>query len=346
VGEVHEIIFDPSAARGETSADYLFGDSILLHLRTSFDRKLLKINDFVQKWRQELGVELDDNELLSKINVRITVLSEGFEIVVGDRSPILFERQTPILEVDHVRIGGGILWNKIEASPPVESEAELLPENKSTASLPLSGHEVVVQANLLWATLLCRKELPNEAVVQIFVDHRLAGESEVGACERDGERLRIRYKEDTLVLDGMLLEAHLKDGKNMRVLGQCYVKARYVGGLDRVSETLVRGWAADLDVSGSSLSVDIFLDGAFVSTARCDRPRNDLKRLDPTIVNSGFLFKFPTPVFLPESRDVRLDVFVHDTHYALDHSPWWICRKVALKVLNPQEAASSAAAAA
>jgi hypothetical protein len=141
-------------------------------------------------------------------------------------------------------------------------------------------------------------------------------------------QLVIPLAAESLVAEGMVATLAVeKEGASCKV-GSSTIRSILYGGLDRCSEQLVRGWACNPEFPDQPLAVDIFLGDAFQGTALANRPRNDLRQLGDKFARSGFLFRFPKSVFLPESSDTFVSVRFHNTDIELDHSPWFICRRV------------------
>ncbi|WP_338664863.1 hypothetical protein VQH23_06740 [Pararoseomonas sp. SCSIO 73927] len=104
-------------------------------------------------------------------------------------------------------------------------------------------------------------------------------------------------------------------------------EGRFAGAIDRCSESLVRGWAADLDRPGSPVQVEILVDGQVQGRVSASRLRNDLTRMDPELGATGFLFRFPRPLE-PKGRDVDVVVRIAGQRVELAHSPWPVFRAV------------------
>ncbi|MCR0983676.1 hypothetical protein [Roseomonas populi] len=103
--------------------------------------------------------------------------------------------------------------------------------------------------------------------------------------------------------------------------------ARFAGAIDRCSETLVRGWVADLDRPDSPVQVEIRVDGQLQGRTLAHRRRNDLTLMRPEFGATGFLFLFPRPL-APTGRDVQVAVHVAGQPVELAHSPWLVFRAV------------------
>jgi hypothetical protein len=143
-------------------------------------------------------------------------------------------------------------------------------------------------------------------------------------------QLVIPLTPESLVAEGMVATLVMEDEGTSRSVGSGTIRSILYGGLDRCSEQLVRGWACNPEFPDQPMAVDIFLGDAFQGTALANRPRNDLRQLGDKFAQSGFLFRFPKSVFLPESSDTFVSVRFHNTDVELDHSPWFICRRVTL----------------
>jgi hypothetical protein len=139
----------------------------------------------------------------------------------------------------------------------------------------------------------------------------------------------------------MRLEIAVEEQGHLHVLATETVSSQYLGGIDRCSEGLVRGWACYKDAPKKNILVDIYLNGKFQGTALADRKRNDLKSISPQYEETGFLFKFPKSIFLPESSDTYISVKIHNTNFELANSPWYICRRVSYSELNSRGDGSS-----
>ncbi|MBP0495284.1 hypothetical protein [Roseomonas indoligenes] len=102
---------------------------------------------------------------------------------------------------------------------------------------------------------------------------------------------------------------------------------RFAGAIDRCSEALVRGWAADLDRPGSPVEVEVRVDGRLQGRTLANRMRNDLVRMRPELGGTGFLLRFPRPLE-PTGRDVNVSVHIAGQPVELAHSPWSVFRAV------------------
>ena len=98
--------------------------------------------------------------------------------------------------------------------------------------------------------------------------------------------------------------------------------------LDRCDDRIVRGWVLNWKDLSDSPTVELFVNDAHVGTAVADRFRADLKRQSLGNGDCGFLFRHPSAIDLPESRDVQIRAFVEGTDIELAHSPWWVSRAV------------------
>jgi hypothetical protein len=148
--------------------------------------------------------------------------------------------------------------------------------------------------------------------------------------ESQKTQLVIPLAPESLVAEGMVATLVMEEEGASRNVGSGTIQSTLYGGLDRCSEQLVRGWACNPEFPDQPMSVDIFLGDAFQGTALANRSRNDLRQLGDKFARSGFLFRFPKSVFLPESSDTFVSVRFHNTDIELDHSPWFICRRIAL----------------
>ncbi|MBU8536417.1 hypothetical protein [Falsiroseomonas tokyonensis] len=115
----------------------------------------------------------------------------------------------------------------------------------------------------------------------------------------------------------------------LQVLARRRIATRLAGAIDRCSESLVRGWAANLACPDLPLTVEIWLDGSPVGTAPAQRRRSDLERIGKELAGTGFLFKFPRPLQLPPGQASEVTVRVQGTNIALAHSPWVLSHRFA-----------------
>ena len=99
----------------------------------------------------------------------------------------------------------------------------------------------------------------------------------------------------------------------------------FAGAIDRCSETLVRGWAADLNRPGHPVEVEILVNGRVEGQALAHRPRNDLIRMQPELGSCGFLYRFARPL-QPHGQDVDVVARIAGRPVELAHSPWPVYR--------------------
>jgi hypothetical protein len=129
------------------------------------------------------------------------------------------------------------------------------------------------------------------------------------------------------VQEGQTLSlARERDGKP-EVLASLPVRSRVAGAIDRCNESLVRGWAANLNCPKQPLEVDIFLNGEHQGSALANRSRSDLGRMEKGLAATGFLFKFSRPLDIAAGKPLQVTARIHGTTIMLANSPWWVLRR-------------------
>ncbi|MGE7415070.1 hypothetical protein [Methylobacterium tarhaniae] len=106
----------------------------------------------------------------------------------------------------------------------------------------------------------------------------------------------------------------------------CEVKVvtAVTGGIDRCSDSLVRGWAANLNRPDVPLEVEIYVNGKYRGVTRADRSRSDLTLLGKQFTSTGFLFKFSPALDILAPGSICVTARVKKDGSNLVHSPWLI----------------------
>ncbi|KAB7783799.1 hypothetical protein F8B43_3722 [Methylorubrum populi] len=200
--------------------------------------------------------------------------------------------------------------------------------NKKATTLGLRATieraDIMHVAGRLWA------DVPLTGDLFARVDGRPAGAIPLanitGGTTANGAPFNLALRADCLVADGMSVEllAATQAG-NISLLTKT-INSDFIGGLDRCSETLVRGWACNPYLPSQPVKVAIFLNDKYQGTVLANRLRSDVQEIWPDAAQSGFIFRFPNTIFLPRAVDVSVTAKIHNTTIELDHSPWYICR--------------------
>jgi hypothetical protein len=260
-------------------------------------------------------------------------------VTVGEEPPITFDRGTDFADVQDLRYTEDVEFDQISsrqrAEPPPRRDAVFLQKAAADASL----NPKRVEVRLLHADITCFRaevaasEIRPGVALLAMVDGRECGRVAIEPIRHSEPRktqLVIPLAPESLVAEGMDAMLAMEEEGTSRNVGSGTIRSILYGGLDRCSEQLVRGWACNPEFPDQPMAVDIFLGDAFQGTTLANRPRNDLRKLGDKFAQSGFLFRFPKSVFLPESSDTFVSVRFHNTDIELDHSPWFICRRVTL----------------
>jgi hypothetical protein len=329
-----------SGNQNEPSVDYICGENILLHIKLRTNTGAVVLNDFIDRtWREEIRVEVAPEETARGVSIVVAFTERGATVTVGEKPPITFDRRTDFADVQDLRCTENVTFDQIilreRAEPPLRRDAVSRQEPVADASL----NPKKVEVRLLHADITCfRAEVaaaeirPGVALLAI-VDGRECGRiaiEPIRHAEPQKVQLVIPLAPESLVAEGMVATLAMEEDGASRNVSSGIIRSILYGGLDRCSEQLVRGWACNPEFPDQPMAVDIFLGDAFQGTALSNRPRNDLRQLGDKFAQSGFLFRFPKSVFLPESSDTFVSVRFHNTDIELDHSPWFICRRVAL----------------
>jgi hypothetical protein len=337
-----------SGNQNDPSVDYICGENILLHIKLRSATGTVVLNDFIDRtWREEVRVEVSPEETARGVAIVVEFTECGATVTVSEKPPLTFDRRTDFADVQDLRYTEDVKFAQIllreRAEPPLRCDAVSL--QKPAADHSLDPKKVEVR--LLHADITCfRAEVAAAAIgpgvaLLAIVDGRECGRVAIEPIrhpEPQKIQLVIPLAPESLVADGMIATLVMEEEGASRNVGSSTIRSVLYGGLDRCSEQLVRGWACNPEFPDQPVAVDIFLGDAFQGTALADRSRNDLRQLGDKFARSGFLFRFPKSVFLPESSDTFVSVRFHNTDIELDHSPWFICRRVAL----PRSALTSA----
>jgi hypothetical protein len=329
-----------SGNQTEPSVDYICGENILLHIKLRPATGTVVLNDLIDRtWREEVRVEVAPEETARGVSIIVAFTERGVTVTVGDKPPVTFDRGTDLADVRDLRYTENVQFDQIivreRIEPPLRRDAVSLQEPAADALLDPKKVEV----RLLHADITCfRAEVaaaeirPGVSLLAV-VDGRECGRIAIEPI-RHAEPQKIQFviplAPESLVAEGMIATLVMEEEGASRTVGSSTIRSVLYGGLDRCSEQIVRGWACNPEFPDQPMAVDIFLGDAFQGTALANRPRNDLRQLGDKFARSGFLFRFPKSVFLPESSDTFVSVRFHNTDIELDHSPWFICRRVAL----------------
>lgn len=148
--------------------------------------------------------------------------------------------------------------------------------------------------------------------------HKLAGP--IGAILA----FRIPIDNVSLVPEGEMLQLSARKRDALAALGRLPAQTRLAGAIDRCNDSLVRGWAANLNCPDMPVEVEILLNGEVQGHAVADRSRADLERLDKRLIATGFLFKFLPRLDTAAATPIQVGVRVRGTGVPLAHSPWWV----------------------
>jgi hypothetical protein len=329
-----------SVNQNEPSVDYICGENILLHIKLRAAAGSVVLNDFIDRtWRDEVRVEVPPEEAPHGVTIVIAFTERGATVTVGEEPPIAFDRGTDLADVQDLRYTENVKFDQIisreRTEPPLRRDAVFRQRAVADASLTPKRLEV----RLLHADITCFRvevaasEIQPGVALLALVDGRECGRVAIEPIRHSEPRkiqLVIPFAPESLVAEGMVATLAMEEEGTSRTVGSGTIRSILYGGLDRCSEQLVRGWACNPEFPDQPMAVDIFLGDAFQGTALANRPRNDLRQLGDKYAQSGFLFRFPKSVFLPESSDTFVSVRFHNTDIELDHSPWFICRRVTL----------------
>ncbi|WBV44543.1 hypothetical protein [Pseudoroseomonas cervicalis] len=153
------------------------------------------------------------------------------------------------------------------------------------------------------------------------VELRCAGQSLLltGRQGNPGEAAMLRFTQGVSLLDGVPPLA-------APAAPPVQPAGRFVGGIDRCNDTLVRGWAADLDRPGQPVAVEVLRGTESLGWALADRGRRDLARLRDDLATAGFLFRFAAPLRWEEGEELAIAVRILGHEVELAHSPWPVAR--------------------
>ncbi len=165
--------------------------------------------------------------------------------------------------------------------------------------------------------------LPADGRLHAVTEGRSIGSLPVSPAA--GGAWRIPFGPEAALREGQAVQLLLEEGAHAKLLASGHVATRVAGAIDRCSESLVRGWAANLRCPELPLRLDILVHGELLGTAVAERRRLDLERLGRGLGSTGFLFKFLPPLRLTHGRGTSVGVRIPGTDIELAHSPWVLC---------------------
>ncbi|HEY1797277.1 MAG TPA: hypothetical protein VGG57_14290 [Stellaceae bacterium] len=329
VGDRHRLLFRRGAGSALATVDYQGQDAILLHFSLRRATRQLVVNDCKDgRWGHEDVLTLTPEDVASDIAVDVGFGGHGIEVAVNDRPAVPISRRVDIARTDGIRLEGEAEFDSGEVALGAPADARDTPPFLEIRA-EIERADIAHVAGRLWAPPGTQGDLV------ATVDGRPAGQwpidSLVGAGEPNpsGAAFSLVLREDCLVADGMELGLVLAgpDGTMMPLASRA-VASIFLGGLDRCSETLVRGWVCNPFLPNRPVNVSIFLNELYQGTVLANRAREDLSEIWPEAERSGFIFRFSRTIFLPVGTEALVSVKVHNTGIELDHSPWHLSRRI------------------
>ncbi|MBB5693046.1 hypothetical protein [Muricoccus pecuniae] len=328
------------AAERQSRIDLADGDEILLHIKVLTQSERVVINSRAEKgWGKEIGLKVPAALMERHLDIELRQEKDHFLISLptGDAAP--YDRHFDRLLKAQLRLSKGI----VHISPEGELDAGALHARITRADIMHVAGEILYP-DLRWADpdALCGAQL------LLLIDGRLSGSIPLPRPAADrltpSAEFVIDLDAGAFVSDGMMAEIVLLMGDTRRVLAHSHLRSGFSGAMERCTESIVTGFVCNPDLPRRPVLVDIFLNDAFQATIPANLERPDLAALEAFAGQAGFQFRFPRPVHLPLSMDVKISARIHNTDLELVNSPWWICRAVSMAdPLRAGEAAASSA---
>ncbi|GJE33024.1 hypothetical protein [Methylobacterium oxalidis] len=333
VGTCHCLVFQLGASTSDATVDYRNGDSILLHLSLRRTLRRVVINDQRDgRWQLEDEFILTQEEASSELTVRIIIEENGLAVGINMHAPKLLARGEDIHLATTLQFEGNVLFFHNEAERKCRDEVQVPSDDHvpmPRVRIAVSHTDIMHVSGKIWIS----GETDGHLVFSI--DGRPAGMlslGEITAGKKDstpeGADFSWEFPENCLVADGMYLTVSLIDQGLTFPLANHRITSKFVGGIDRCSESLVRGWAFNDFLPRRPVNVAIFLNHVYQGTVLANRHRSDIAEIRPEASHCGFVFRFQKTIFLPVGSDVSITTKIHNTTQQLDHSPWHICRHV------------------
>jgi hypothetical protein len=195
------------------------------------------------------------------------------------------------------------------------------PSELSNPGVRLSSADRFQMSGEIDTTLLAGVE-----ALLLMAGGMVVGQMKPSGLEGPASAFRIPVKDGGPVREGEALRLAAWKGGEVLPLGSLPVRTRLAGALDRCNESLVRGWAANLNCPDLPLDVEILVNDEPRGFAVANRSRSDLQHLEKRLAATGFLFKFQPLVDISAVAPIQVTARVRGTEFALVNSPWWIRR--------------------
>jgi hypothetical protein len=319
LGDSFRCRFTTQAIAQGDALDLVEASDILVHLKARPARGVLVLNSHLRgRWQQETRIPLAPEEFTAPILCHLTWAGGALRLRVNGREELTYPVATERLAAAVLRLPPAIDWLPAEDEPRPEAiEAEILAADVMHVRLRLrgpAGPGPVPQGKAALLLLLdgrvVRQALPPPA----------------GPDARAWRKVRFDLDGEVFACDGMRAEVALVHGGQRQVLAQAVLRSEFIGGIETCDETGVTGFVVNPRLPSRPVMVDVFLDGRFQGTARCDLPRPELEAFGPGYAGAGFALRFSQPAWLPPGADVAVSVLVRDTGIALAGSPWPLSR--------------------
>jgi hypothetical protein len=302
--------------------DLVDGEEILLHVKPVPAQGRMVVNSRTGKgWGSELRIPLPSEVFSREIDLRMQLRSDCLVIEVPGVGVLRYDRHVSRLAGAQLRLSPGFSAVVRPADLAGGMSAEILRAD----CMHVAGR--LRFPDLGWLSAAP----PEDARLLLLVDGRPSGAMPLPAPPADAPGAAVDFVLDAemgaLISDGMVAEVAVEMGGERFRLDVAPIASRFAGGIERCSEAVVSGFACNPLLLQRPVLVDIFINDAFQATVPANLERPDLAGIGIAQAG-GFQFRFPHPVHLPVSMDVRVSARIHNTDLELANSPWWVCHAV------------------
>jgi hypothetical protein len=339
-GARHVFLLDAGALLYERAIDYACGPHILLHVSIRDGGRLIVLNNRMGGgWGQEQRLLRPAAGSLLELTLLFGTTS--VEVAAKGQPPLLFARGADLGEATRINFAEVIRLTRIEPPPRDTAPPHLVPSRSAPSpapSLPAGG---IDHADVLHLSgWLAAGPLPSDAALVAEIDGRDHGRLPLAPWTPGPPRhARFRIPFTPLAAEEQEVTLLLATGQGRVPLHRAHLASTMLGGLDRATPRMLRGWAWNPRWPEAPVTVEILLNGEPVGQALANRERPDLQAIHPALKNCGFLFRLPGEEALAPGADQAVSARVLGLPELLPGSPWPLARR-----LDPAAAFCRAAA--
>jgi hypothetical protein len=340
-GTRHVFLLDAGALLYEKAIDYACGPHILLHVSIRDGGRLIVLNNRMGgAWGQEQ--RLVRPAASSLLELTLLFGTGSVEVAAKGQPPLFFARGADLGEARRINLADVIRLTRIEPPLQTTAGARLMPSPPApfpvVPSLPAGG---IDHADVLHLSgWLAAGPLPADAALVAEIGGRDHGRLPLAPWTPGPPRhARFRIPFTPLAAEEQEVTLLLATGQGRVPLHRARLASAMLGGLDRATPRMLRGWAWNPRWPEAPVTVEILLNGEPVGQALANRERPDLQAIHPALKSCGFLFRLPGEEALARGQDHVASARVLGLPDLLPGSPWPLARR-----LDPAGALCRAAA--